>query len=47
MATAFYNAAAGFLNAGATAKAVEMAHRAADHPELKQKSDDLIAQIKK
>lgn len=45
-ATAFYNAAAGYYNAGQKFKALEMAARAADHPSLKPKADELISGIK-
>jgi tetratricopeptide (TPR) repeat protein len=45
-ATAFYNSAAGFFNAGRKAKALELATRAAAHPSFKQKAEDLIARIK-
>ena len=47
LATAFYNAAAGYINSGVRTKAMEMAAKAAEHPALKQKADELIAQIKK
>lgn len=45
-ATAFYNAAAGYLNSGQKSKALEMAARAADHSSFKDKADDLISRIK-
>ena len=47
LATTFFNAAAGYANAGTKAKALDMATRAADHPALKQKAEELIATIKK
>lgn len=45
-ATAFYNAAAGYLNSGQKAKALEMATRASEHPSFKQKAEELVSQIK-
>jgi len=45
-ATAFYNAAAGYLNAGLKLEALDMATRATEHPSFKQKAEDLISQIK-
>jgi tetratricopeptide (TPR) repeat protein len=45
-ATAFYNAAAGYYNAGQKFKALEMATRAAEHPSLKQKAEEMISGIK-
>jgi tetratricopeptide (TPR) repeat protein len=45
-ATAFYNAAAGYYNAGQKFKALEMAARAAEHPTLKQKAEELMSGIK-
>ena len=45
-ATAFYNAAAGYYNAGQKFKALEMAARAAEHQALKQKAEELMSGIK-
>jgi tetratricopeptide (TPR) repeat protein len=45
-ATAFYNSAAGFFNAGRKAKALELATRAAAHPSFKQKAEELVSRIK-
>ncbi|MDH7512442.1 MAG: tetratricopeptide repeat protein [Clostridiales bacterium] len=45
-ATAFYNAAAGYLNAGQKPKALEMATKAADHPSFKEKAEELISRVK-
>jgi len=45
-ATAFYNAAASFANSGQKAKALDMAARAARHPQFKEKAEELIKQIK-
>jgi hypothetical protein len=45
-ATAFYNAAAGYYNTGEKFKALEMAARAAEHPALKQKAEELMSGIK-
>ena len=45
-ATAFYNAAAGYHNAGQKYKALEMAARSAEHPAFKEKSEELAAGIK-
>jgi len=45
-ATGFYNAAAGYFNAGQKYKALEMATRAAEHPAFKQKAEDLASGIK-
>lgn len=45
-ATAFYNAAAGYYNAGEKAKALTAAMRAASHSSFKEKGEDLILQIK-
>jgi tetratricopeptide (TPR) repeat protein len=46
-ATAFYDAAAGYFNAGTRARALEFARRSASHPAFKQKAEELIAKIKK
>ena len=46
MASAFYNAAAGYYNGGQKFKALEMAARAAEHPALKQKAEELMSGIK-
>jgi len=45
-ATAFYNAAASYYNAGQKSMALEMAGRAAVHPQFKEKAEELIKQIK-
>jgi tetratricopeptide (TPR) repeat protein len=45
-ATAFYNAAAGYSNAGRKNKALEMAARAAEYPAFKQKAEELASGIK-
>jgi len=45
-ATAFYNAAAGYINAGQKYKALEMATRSAEHPALKEKAEALGSAIK-
>jgi len=45
-ATAFYNAAAGYFNAGQKFKALEMATRSAEHAAFKQKAKELSAGIK-
>jgi len=45
-ANAFYNAGASYLNSGSKAKALEMATRAADHPQFKERADDLIKKIR-
>jgi tetratricopeptide (TPR) repeat protein len=45
-ATAFYNAAAGYLNAGQKFKALEMATRSAEHPAFKEKAEELVSGIK-
>jgi tetratricopeptide (TPR) repeat protein len=45
-ATAFYDAAAGYFNAGQKYKALEMATRSAEHPAFKQKADELASGIK-
>jgi tetratricopeptide (TPR) repeat protein len=45
-ATSFYNAAAGYFNAGQKFKALEMATRSAEHAAFKQKADELAAGIK-
>jgi tetratricopeptide (TPR) repeat protein len=45
-ATAFYNAAAGYLNSGQKFKALEMATRSAEHPAFKEKAAGLTAGIK-
>ncbi len=46
-ATAFYDAAAGYFNAGTKTRALEFARRAASHPAFKEKSEELIAKLKK
>ena len=45
-ATSFYNAAAGYFNAGQNYKALEMATRSAEHPAFKQKAEELASGIK-
>ena len=45
-ATAFYNAAAGYFNAGEKKKAYELARRASEHPAFTQKAEELLARIK-
>jgi tetratricopeptide (TPR) repeat protein len=45
-ATAFYNAAAGYFNAGQKYKALELAARSAGHPALKEKAEELMSGIK-
>lgn len=44
--SAFYNAAASYLNDGQRNKALEMAGRAAEHPSMKAKADELVSKIK-
>lgn len=46
-ATAWYNAAAGFFNAGYPDKALQLAEKAASHSALKEKAEDLISMMKK
>jgi len=45
-ATAFYDAAAGYFNAGQKFKALEMATRSAEHPAFKEKAEELASEIK-
>jgi len=45
-ATSFYNAAAGYFNAGQKYKALEMATRSAEHPAFKEKAEELASGIK-
>jgi tetratricopeptide (TPR) repeat protein len=45
-ATAFYNAAAGYVNSGQKYKGLEMATRAAEHPSFKAKAEELASGIK-
>jgi tetratricopeptide (TPR) repeat protein len=45
-ATAWYDAAAAFLNAGAREKALECVRKSAAHPALKDKSEELLKAIK-
>jgi tetratricopeptide (TPR) repeat protein len=45
-ATAFINAAASFANDGNKPKALEMASRAAAHPQFKARAEEIIKQIK-
>ncbi len=46
-ATSWYNAAAGFYNAGFPKKANQLAEKAASHSALKEKAEELIRLIKK
>ena len=46
-ATAFFNAAAGYYNAGLTDKALHLAENAREHEKFRQMADGLIGQIKK
>lgn len=46
-ATCFYNAAAGFYNAGMKKGAMAFAERATSHPLFKQRAEELILNIKK
>ena len=46
-ATSWYNAAAGYHNAGMRAKALQLAIYAATHPALKDKAEELLQLIKK
>ncbi len=46
-ATAWYNAAAGYYNAGMKTKAFQLAENAATHPALKEKAEELLKLIKK
>jgi tetratricopeptide (TPR) repeat protein len=46
-ATAWYNAAAGYCNAGMQAKAIQLAESAATHPSLKEKAEELLRLLKK
>jgi len=45
-ATAYYNAAAGFINAGESDKAFPCALKAASHPALKGKAEELIRRLR-
>lgn len=45
-ATTFYNAAAGYFNAGLKEEALASAMKAASHPLFKQKAEELITRIK-
>jgi tetratricopeptide (TPR) repeat protein len=45
-ATAFYDAAGSFFNVGDKARALDLALRAAAHPQFKAKAEELIKQIK-
>ena len=45
-ASAFYSAAAAWLNGGMRDKALDFAGRASEHPGFKQKAEELISQIK-
>jgi len=46
-AASYYNAAAAYINAGFKDKAVEAGAKAAAHPALKQKTEELLRSIKK
>ncbi|UCE41111.1 MAG: tetratricopeptide repeat protein [Candidatus Aminicenantes bacterium] len=46
-ATSWYNAAAGFYNAGFPKKASQLAEKAVSHPGIKEKAEDLLKLIKK
>jgi hypothetical protein len=46
MATAFYDAGAGYFNCGQRKKALELALRASEHPAFKQRADELASQIR-
>jgi len=46
-ATAYYNSAAAYLNAGLADKAVAAAAKSAAHPALKEKTDELLRSVKK
>jgi tetratricopeptide (TPR) repeat protein len=46
-ATSWYNAAAGFYNAGFPEKASQLAEKAASHPGFKQKAEELLKLTKK
>jgi len=46
-ATFFYNAAAGYFNAGMNEQALELAEQALEHSALKKKAEELIQEIKK
>ncbi|MCX6578104.1 MAG: hypothetical protein NTV82_17145, partial [Candidatus Aminicenantes bacterium] len=45
-AAAFYNAAAGYFNAGLKGQALEIAEKAASHPQFKEAAEQLIKKIK-
>jgi len=45
--TAWYNAAAGYYNAGEKEKAIQLAEKAAAHPAFKEKAEELLELIKK
>jgi hypothetical protein len=45
--TSWYNAAAGFYNAGFQKKARQLAEKAASHSALKEKAEDLLKLMKK
>ncbi len=45
-ATCFYNAAAGYFNAGKNEEALKLAEQALSHSVLKEKAEELIVQIK-
>jgi len=45
-ATAYYDAAAGYFNAGRKGQALEMAEKAAAHPQFKEAAEELIKKIK-
>jgi tetratricopeptide (TPR) repeat protein len=45
-AAAYYNAAAGYFNAGLKGQALEMAEKAGSHPQFKEAAEQLIKKIK-
>jgi hypothetical protein len=45
-ATGYYDAAAGYFNAGRRTEALEMAEKAAAHPQFKDLAAELIKKIK-
>lgn len=45
-ATAFYNGAAGYFNAGEKKKALDLARRASEHPSFLKKAEELLSRIK-
>lgn len=45
-ATAFYNAAAGYINSGQKGKALQLLPLSAEHPALREKAEELMADLK-